>query len=119
MNVTEARDIVENVQLTFDPDLSILVQYDQTDTGVGGMTAPTGGFVLQIRHPKIGSGRKWRLSAWMTKSEVVQTAFMAYLAWMEHEVRESFKYKGEAIFSPHYDVDALVKLSAAGKFDVR
>lgn len=55
-------------------------------------------------------GRKWLLSIRMTDSEVVQTAFMAVMAVMEHETREDFKYKGHPIFCPHYNVQALALL---------
>jgi hypothetical protein len=78
---------------------------------------------LQIRDESLGStiegGRKWRISYWMTKSEIVQTAFKAYLAWLEHEAREAFTYKGAAIFGPHFDVEALVELHDRSAFDVR
>ena len=50
----------------------------------------------------------------MTKSEIVQTALMAVLAAEEHETREAFLYRGQRIFSPHYDVDQLVKLRQTG-----
>jgi hypothetical protein len=53
------------------------------------------------------TGRKWRLSEHMTKSEIVQTALAAVLAAEEHETREQFRYKGRAIFGPHFDVDGL------------
>ena len=53
------------------------------------------------------SGRKWRLSEHMTKSEVVQTALMAVLAAEEHEAQEQFLYQGRAIFGPHFSVDKL------------
>ena len=75
-----------------------------------------GGLYLQVRceatcnvtgEPMNWSGRKWRLSKFMTKSELVQTAFKAVITATEHEVREQFKYKGTSIFDPHYDVDAL------------
>lgn len=56
----------------------------------------------------VQKGRKWRLSEHMTKSELVQTALAAVLLAVEHEVREQFTYRGQAIFSPHYDVDDLV-----------
>lgn len=52
-------------------------------------------------------GRKWRLSDHMTKSEIVQTAFLAIKTWEEHETREKFTYKGKAIFGPHLDVEVL------------
>lgn len=54
-------------------------------------------------------GRKWRLSAHMTDSEVVQTALAAVLAFEEHEAREAFRYRGLAIFSPHWNVDRLAE----------
>lgn len=56
-------------------------------------------------------GRKWALSKYMTKSEVVQTAFKAITTAEEHEARENFKYRHKAIFHPHYDVDTLVTIS--------
>lgn len=52
-------------------------------------------------------GRKWRLSPHMTRSEIVQTALMAVLAAVEHEAREEFRYRGEAIYGPHHDIEAL------------
>lgn len=57
---------------------------------------------------KLQSCRKWRISKYMTKSEVVQTAFAAVLAANEHEVREEFHYRGVNIFGPHFDVDHLI-----------
>lgn len=64
-------------------------------------------------------GRKWRLSEHMTKSELVQTALMAVLAAEEHEAREAFKYRGAAIFGPHFDVDALHELARGRNEDRR
>lgn len=80
---------------------------------------------LQVRcenphNPASGwSGRKWRLSPHMTKGEIIQTAFMACMAWEEHECREAFKYKGQAVFSPHFNVEALVRLCEQGQFEER
>jgi len=54
-------------------------------------------------------GRKWLLSPFMTKSEVVTTAFKACITAEEHEAREKFRYKGKMIFGPHIDVDALAE----------
>ena len=59
-------------------------------------------------------GRKWFLSKYMTKSELVQTAFKAVLTYEEHEVRESFKYKDQAIYGPHFNVDVLAQVCAGG-----
>lgn len=56
-------------------------------------------------------GRKWMLSSYMTKSEVVQTAFLAILKAEEHEIREQFRYKGRLIYGPHFDVDVLADVA--------
>lgn len=60
--------------------------------------------------PTAWRGRKWLLSDHMTDGEIVQTAFKAILTAVEHEVRETFLYKGAAIFDPHYDIEKLVEL---------
>lgn len=57
-------------------------------------------------------GRKWQLSRFMTKGEIVQTSLMAVLAAIEHEARENFKFNGQAIFGPHFDVDRLVTMAS-------
>jgi hypothetical protein len=57
--------------------------------------------------PELQSCRKWFLSPFMPKSEVVTTAFRAALTAEEHECREGFKYKDQPIFGPHIDVDIL------------
>ena len=54
--------------------------------------------------------RKWQLSAHMTPSELVQTALKCALTSVEHEAREQFRYRGLAIFGPHFNVDRLAEL---------
>lgn len=56
-------------------------------------------------------GRKWRISQWMTRDEVVQTCLLATIKAVEHEVRERFKYRGHAIFHTHLPVDDLVAIA--------
>jgi hypothetical protein len=76
------------------------------------------GVFLQVAFAADGAdqyGRKWLLSRHMTKSEVVQTAFKAVLTALEHEAREHFRYRGKAIFGPHFDVDVLHGI--AGKLE--
>ncbi len=65
------------------------------------------------------SGRKWLLSKHMTKSEVVTTAFKAVMTAIEHETREKFTYKGNAVFGPHHDVERLVGLCERNEMDGR
>jgi hypothetical protein len=64
-------------------------------------------------------GRKWFLSLHMTRSEIVQTALKAVLTALEHEARERFLYRGQPIFGPHFGVERLVQLCAAGATDER
>ncbi|MCK6685267.1 MAG: hypothetical protein L6R30_22915 [Thermoanaerobaculia bacterium] len=81
------------------------------------------GFYLQVAgnrpdaetgRPSRQAGRKWYVSRHSVPSEVVQTAFLAVLTWLEHEARESFTYRGARIFSPHFDADFLARFLATG-----
>jgi hypothetical protein len=63
--------------------------------------------------------RKWQLSPHMVKSEIVRTAWKAVLAAEEHEAAERFRYKGEMIYNPHVDVDALVDFYKGGNLTAR
>lgn len=56
-------------------------------------------------------GRKWLISKHMVPSEIVTTCLKAVLAAVEHEVRENFTYRSEAIFHPHFNVDELHSLA--------
>lgn len=65
---------------------------------------------LQVRFVHAGitwTGRKWRMSMHMTRSEIVQTALKAVLTAEEHEARERFLFRGRAIFGPHLSVESL------------
>ena len=84
------------------------------------------GFYIQIEYleddaitgaaDKPQRGRKWLVSRWATKSEIVQTCLTAALASAEHQVREAFKYAPDdestprAIFGPHFDSDVLYSI---------
>jgi hypothetical protein len=63
--------------------------------------------------------RRWFLSPEMTRSEIVQTVFKCVLTSMEHRVREWFRYSGNPVFSPHFDVDALWQICEERKFSTR
>lgn len=45
--------------------------------------------------------RPWYVEYWRDKGYLVQTIFKMIEAAEEHELRETFKYKGEAIYGPH------------------
>lgn len=63
--------------------------------------------------------RKWQLSEWMTRTEIVQTCWAAVVRAEIHEAAETFKYKGADIFNTHISVDELVELCDAGKYEHR
>lgn len=50
---------------------------------------------------RVWSGRKWRLSAHMTETELVNTAWLAAHGAVVHEACEAFKYQGVTVFDPH------------------
>lgn len=109
MTYNEAVTILEDVRFGLLTD-----SYFHVSSGVLDRDADTlaPGAYLQLVFTDVDTmtvqkGRKWALSQWMTKSELVQTALMACLAAVEHEARETFTYKGTAVYAPHFDVDSL------------
>ena len=63
--------------------------------------------------------RKWMLSRFMTDSEVVRTAYKAIEAAVIHEMQEDFRFLGEPVFRPHFDIMALHAISVENKVDKR
>jgi len=110
------RRILNKITLTFQP-------------WVVDLRADNKRWYLQIRdpngtcnttgNPMPWSGRKWMLSLYMTDTEVVMTAFKAYMAAVEHEAREGFKYDGLTIFDPHINVEDLARLRRGCPLDGR
>jgi len=68
---------------------------------------------------ELQSCRKWQLSYYMCDEEIISTAYKAMLAAVEHEAREQFLWRGEAIYRPHYDIYALHELSVRNAVDKR
>lgn len=56
---------------------------------------------------EVQESRRWFISNKCTPSDVVRTAFKATATWAEHEARETFKYKGARVFSPHFDLNKV------------
>lgn len=67
----------------------------------------------------VGRGGKAYLSVHQTRSELVQVVFALIKSYEEHEAREFFRYEGQQVFGPHFDVTALVEIAAAGRTEVR
>ena len=76
----------------------------------------TDSFTHQVQEQKC---RKWYISQWSTLSEVVETAFKAARAAIEHELKENFRFEGEQVYNPHFDVLARKEMCEDGRFDVR
>jgi hypothetical protein len=79
----------------------------------------TGYFYLQAAYMEVDTvtgvpeeqlTRRWLLSPFMLKGEVVSTAFLCIMTSMEHRVREWFLYRNRPIFHPHYNIDALAAI---------
>ncbi len=89
------------------------------------------GFYLQVRfvapdNDQPGStatlpqhGRKFYVSTYSTKGEVVQTALLACLLAEEHECRELFRYRGARLFGPHFDADELAEFALGAQTEHR
>ena len=58
---------------------------------------------------ELQEGRRWFIDKSAKTSDVIRTAFKAVSTWAEHEARESFQYKGVRVFSPHLNIERLVK----------
>jgi hypothetical protein len=70
--------------------------------------------------PTLQHTRKWVVSRFASRSEVVQTLFKLVVTSEEHEAREAFRYRGKAIFGPHFSVDTLHQICGkAENYDYR
>lgn len=61
--------------------------------------------------PMDWKGRKWKLSYWMTDTEVVQTVWAAIQRALIHEACELFTFDGAAIYDRHLSVHRLADLA--------
>lgn len=111
MNVNRVREVIA---LCAHPEYDFVV-----------LTDGRGEFYLQASYLEsdVDSGnverqltRRWFLSPEMTESEIVQTAFKCVITSAEHRVREWFRFAGNQVFSPHFDVHALWQLAEDKKF---
>lgn len=113
MTTGELREILNDIKcldyrfeivLKGDAEL-IMARYDEPDIVSGDMA--------------VQSTRKWYISPHMTRSEVVQTALLCVLTSMEHRAREGFKYRGQRVYGPHFNVEALHEAASRKAFDYR
>jgi hypothetical protein len=60
---------------------------------------------------KEGYSGKVYLSEYASDSELVQCIFGLYKAYVEHEVRETFLWRGRRVFGPHISTEALWEIA--------
>ncbi|MEM9827487.1 MAG: hypothetical protein AAF958_12920 [Planctomycetota bacterium] len=70
------------------------------------------------RHEQM-KGRPLLVDPAMTDSEFVQTCWLAVQLFEEHEMREHFTFRGEAIFGPHHNVHKLAEFANETPPDTR
>ena len=59
---------------------------------------------------ELGKGGKAYLSEHATEDEIVKKVLGLALAYVEHETREGFYYKGKRLFGPHITLDAMMSI---------
>ena len=89
--VVNHRDVF--VQGSWDVDLRLRAEWLAPDAATGQMEKQ--------------QSRWWPLSKHMVKTEIVQTALKCAFVAEEHEIRETFKYKGRAAYNSHIDIETL------------
>lgn len=69
------------------------------------------GFIMRFRsqvYDNYGHVEDWQAGRWyylsedVTEGAIVRTALMSLLAFEEHELREKFTYKGQALYEPDH-----------------
>lgn len=59
-----------------------------------------------------GEGRWWEIPVGVTESGVVKTVFAAAKLVLEHELMESFKWRGSRVFDPHHSIHELASIQS-------
>lgn len=59
----------------------------------------------------MGYGGRVAISPLATRDSMVKSIFAAYLAYVEHEARENFQWRGRRVFGPHIKLDALYQVA--------
>ncbi len=60
-----------------------------------------------------GYGRWWTVPLTETESGIVKTAYAAARTILEHELMESFKWRGTRVFDPHHTIAELGAIQPA------
>ncbi|TXI23048.1 MAG: hypothetical protein E6Q67_05160 [Roseateles sp.] len=68
-----------------------------------------------------GTQRHWIRASFVERCSVTgREAVQHTRKWsVEHEARERFRYRGKAIYGPHFNVDALHRICESAELDYR
>jgi len=87
-----------------------LLQLEYEEADVDNPTDPT---------PTTQRARKWYVSPFSTETEIVETAFKSCRVSLDHVLKEHFLYKKRRVYSPHFSIDARIRLCDDKAFDGR
>jgi len=121
MTVTYVESLTDRIDLSlFGTLFTIKVLYDK----IYGSTTQGRRIYIQLEYldkcsktNKIDrwKSRKWYLSDYMTDDEIIKTCYLAFEVCVKHEILENFKVDGKALFNPHHDYSALLKIKKERK----
>jgi hypothetical protein len=109
MTLDEMETILSNIQI-FDRKFEIQPLIINAELG----------WAIQVTYtePDIDTGklelqksRRWVIEPNATESDVVHTAFAAVMRSYDHVVQEHFMYKGKRVYSPHFAIEARLKMA--------
>lgn len=112
LNKSDFEQIVSQVAVGH---LKVLLRYDGDRPYI--QIRCNNGTDTKTGEPTSWTSRKWMLSPYMVKSEVVRTIYKAYHAAVLHEADEVFTYKGVSIYSPHINVDVLADVMSKTEYE--
>jgi hypothetical protein len=111
LKIKEIRDIINDIQyldweikLRFDGDRPYLQVFGHGPNPQNNMKN------------EAWCGRKWFVSYFMCKNEVIRTAYKAIECAVAHEMNENFLYKGLPVFTPHMDYDKIIQMMNGEKY---
>jgi hypothetical protein len=97
IKIFDRRIVAQEVVIGHPLGWHLQVQYEEADIYTGKV--------------ELQKSRKWLIEQEATESEIVHTAFAAVMRSYDHVVQEHFTYKGKRVYSPHFDIEARLKMA--------
>jgi len=113
--IEQTRTLLDRIKMEiFGVTFSIRCEVDNKSNNDGGrlfLQAVYTSKCNKSQEVKEWHGRKYYLSDYMTKDEIVKTAYVAFESAVQHEVMEGFTVDGIVLFNPHINFEELLKVS--------